>query len=381
MHAGMGASAGAIVAAGACIPNLPPDQPLPEQAPVVDLGNCGDGYINLAAGEECDPAAPPDGGSLGCNAQCKVVCPGLRWSLNNHCYELMSAAASALQGGASSRCATFQGGGHVVTFASEGELDAVARYLADADAGPFWVGLWEAPDKFNSVNAYEPGWSATCPGCYAHTPDPRDPLPRSAETVADPTALDCVAGSSDLAKGSWAQYPCSGSAALRVVCEHEPDGVHSKPCEAGICLNLVATYGAKAYVYQSSPLPWLDAEAQCRGLGGTLVVLGSRDEREQLWLELSRLSVPPPRVWIGLAPGAGPSGDASAPTWRWDDGTSGDAPDAHPPPWGVGQPAGSTPAFLYHSSTQPPIDDTLARTDSTIKTLPYVCQLLADAGK
>jgi hypothetical protein len=38
-----------------------------------------------------------------------------------------------------------------------------------------------------------------------------------------------------------------------------------------------------------------------------------------------------------------------------------------------------TPAFLSHNSTQPPVDDTLAHTDSTVHTLPYVCQILVHA--
>jgi hypothetical protein len=368
----------AVVAAGACIPDLPPDAAGP--AAPAQLGNCGDGYIDLAAGEECDPPAAADAGSLGCSAQCKVLCSGLKWSVNDHCYELMAASASALQGEASSRCASFRGGGHVVTFASERELDAVARYLADADAGAFWVGLWEAPDRFNSVNAYEPGWAPTCPGCFARTPDAKAPLPRSPEAIADVTAAGCVEGFPDPAKDSWLQYPCSGAAALRVVCEHEPDGVQSTACDAGICIELVATHATKAYVYQSVALEWTDAEAHCRALGGALVVLETRDEREQLWLQLARLSVPPPRVWIGLAPTVD-GGEPDASSWLWDDGTSAAGPDASPSPWGIGQPSGATPAFLTHSPTQPPVDDTLAHTDSTVRALPYVCQIPADAGK
>jgi hypothetical protein len=366
----VGAGAGAIVLAGACIPDLPPDQ----APPAVTPGNCGDGYIDLAAGEECDPPAPADAGSLGCSDHCKVTCSGLKWPLNDHCYELMAASAASLQGQASSRCATFLGGGHVVTFASEGELDAVTHYLQTTDAGAFWVGLWEAPDRFNSVNAYEPGWSPTCPGCYAQTTDPKAALARSPEAIADVTAAGCVEGFHD-PKAPWLQYPCSGSPALRVVCEHEPEGVHSIPCDAGTCIELVATQTTKSYVYQSVALTWTDAETRCHGLGGTLVVLQTRDEREQLWLELSRLPVPPPRIWIGLAPAAAPPDNPDASDWVWDDGTDVDAPDAYPPPWGIGEPSTATPAFLVHSPTQPPIDDTLARTDSTVRTLPYVCQI------
>jgi hypothetical protein len=367
----------ALAAAGACIPDLPPDQSAPS-APV-NQGKCGDGYIDLAAGEECDPGVV-DAASPGCSARCKVTCAGLDWPGNDHCYEVVSESAASLQGEASSRCAAFRGVGHVVTFASERELDAVSRYLLDAGAGPFWVGLWQAPDRFNSVNAYEPGWSPTCDGCYAHTVDPKLGLPRSPEATADPTAAGCVEGIPDSGRGTWLQYPCSGAGRLAVVCEHEPDGVHSATCEAGVCIDLVATHTRKTYMYEPLALAWTDADARCRSLGGTLVVLESRDEREQLWLELSRLRTPPARIWVGLGP-AEPSPDApDAARWIWDDGTYADTPDAHPSIWGIGQPSHDAPAFLSHAPTQPPVDDTLAHTDPSVRTLPYVCQVPAPAG-
>jgi hypothetical protein len=218
-------------------------------------------------------------------------------------------------------------------------------------------------------------------GEVTHTPDPKAVLPRSPEAIATGETAGCVEGFADAAKDSWEQYPCNGSPALRIVCEHEPEGVHSIACEAGTCIELVATHATKAYVYQSSPLAWTDADARCRELGGTLVVLQSRDEREQLWLELSRLPIPPPRVWIGLAPTPVLDAGAEASAWVWDDGTNADAPDAHPSPWGVGQPLDPAPAFLSHTPTQAPVDDTLARTDSTVFTLPYVCEVAADAGR
>src|SRR5579863_639703 len=73
----VGASAGAMVAAGACIPDLPQDQTVPP--PPASGGTCGDGYIDLAAGEECDPGVP-DAASLGCSDRCKVTCSGLKWA-------------------------------------------------------------------------------------------------------------------------------------------------------------------------------------------------------------------------------------------------------------------------------------------------------------
>jgi hypothetical protein len=358
------AAAGAIFVANACIPDLPPDR---SSAAAVGPG-CGDGYIDLAAGEECDPGAV-DAASQGCSDQCKVVCSGLRWSGNDHCYELMASAA-ALQG----HCANFGGSGHVVTFASEAEFDAVAAYLSDAGAGAFWVGLWEAPDRFNSVVANEPGWSAACPGCFAHTLDPRLPLGRSPQSLGDASATGCVEGFAS--RASWLEYPCSGSSPLRVVCEHEPNGVHSRSCEAGVCIDLVATQRAKSYVYEPLPASWVDAESRCRDLGGSLVVLESRDEREQLWFELSKLPSSPTRVWIGLAPSADDAGDDAGTVWTWDDGTNADAPDAHPSPWGIGQPSAPAPAFLDNTPSQAPVDDTLAHTDSTVRALPFVCQIV-----
>jgi hypothetical protein len=368
---GVAVCGGAVAMAGACIPDLPPDQTVP--SPVANRGTCGDGYIDLEAGEQCDPGVP-DAATAGCSNRCRATCSGLKWYLNDHCYELMSASATETQ--ASSRCDLFRGQGHVVTFASEKELDAVTRYLAEAGAGPFWVGLWQNPQRFNSVHAYEPGWAPGCSGCFAHTQDAKAPLPRSREAVADPTAQACVEADLDASKDPWLQSVCSGAAPLRVVCEHEPEGVHSTPCEGGTCIDLVATHAEKAYTYESAPKTWMDADIQCRSRRGTLVVLQSRDEREQLWLELSRLPDPPPRIWIGLAPAATTPDDPDASTWIWSDGTHADAPDAYPPPWGLGQPSRATPAFLWHVSSQSPIDDTLAHTDSMVRALPYVCQFL-----
>jgi hypothetical protein len=369
---------GAVAMAEACIPDLPPDQTAPSL--VADRGTCGDGYIDLDAGEQCDPGVP-DASTPGCSDHCKVLCSGLKWFLNDHCYELMSASAGELQGGASNTCSRFRGQGHVVTFAGERERVEVTRYLVDAGAGPFWVGLWEGPDKFNSVNPYEPGWSPTCPGCFAHTQDAKAALPRSPEAIADPSALACVEAKPDADKDPWLQYPCTKAAGLRVVCEHEPDGVHSTPCDGGTCIDLVATYASKSYVYESAPQTWTGADAHCRSLGGTLVVLQSRDEREQLWLELSRLRVSPviQRIWIGLAPAPASADDPDASIWIWSDGTNANAPDGYPSPWGAGEPSRSAPAFLSHSASQPAVDDTLARTDPTPQTLPYVCQFLKTA--
>jgi hypothetical protein len=363
----------------ACIRDLPPDQPPPR------VPRCGDGYVDLAAGEQCDPGPGfQDAGVGGCSSTCQVECPGLVLPYNLHCYELAAPDQNTLTPGARGRCSGLPGNAHVVTFASETEFDDVARYVSATDAGPFWVGLWRAPDFYNSVVDYEPGWSPECPGCYAHTEDAGAPLPRTAY-ASDGGQPGCVGASSDLSRASWQAISCNLPIALRVVCEREPLGLHWKECEAGICIELAATHPTKRYVYRAVPALSADAEQDCVRLGGSLVVLESREEREQLWRELSRLPLSQPRLWIGLSPGGGSSADsgggAGAAFWVWDDGTRTDAPDAHPSPWAIGEPAMTSRAMLVYE-TQRPIDNTLAETDGTAVALPYVCQIVTpDAGE
>ncbi len=119
-------------------------------------------------------------------------------------------------------------------------------------------------------------------------------------------------------------------------------------------------------------------------MAGRLVVLRSRDEREQLWRELSHLAAPPPAVWIGLSEVSTTTVTIyrrRTPTlaWLWDNGQP---VAAYPSEWGNGQPLSRTPgatvstrAYLWQ---QPNEDDTLAHTEATFQTLPYVCEITAD---
>jgi hypothetical protein len=362
------AGAAGLVAAVSCIPDLPstgaPDGAPADQA-TVDQGGpeagqprCGDGIVQLDAGEQCDPP-----GSAGCGASCLMQCDGgFVWKSNNHCYEEQLAADSLTN--ATTRCGV---GPHVVTFASDDELAAVTGAI---DAGAFWVGLLPADPQlgqpgYSSLASYEPGWSPTCSGCFAHTPI--EPLPADG---------GCVRGFGDLAR-SWEQIPCIDGGLRRVICEREPVGRQSTPCEAGVCIELVWTVGMKRYVYVHDVAKADDAENDCRSMGGTLVVLQSRDEREQLWRELSRLPPgnggTPAFIWIGLSLADGGSPDAGP--WVWDDDA---AADAYPSPWGDGQPSGVFGrAYLTQNIQLPPIDDSLGRNalrDPATK-FQYVCQL------
>lgn len=397
---------GALVASGACIPDLP-------ASPSEQAALCGDSVIEFDAGETCDPGPGAGDATIGNCANCNVECPaGLKWT-NNHCYQLIPGFLSPPTNG---RGGMFPLGGplslsqlcrqgHLVTFAGEEEFQAVTGFF---DASSYWVGLetapaspatlptsLAAPPRYVSVAPYEPGWQPMCRGCYAHTPDPNGPLPETPEASIDGGSEDCVVALSADSDAAWHQYPCSSlplyrppfSLTLppRVICEVEPVGTQWTDCDAGICIELVKTYGKKRYVYGAKPVSATDAPKACAAQGGQLVILQSADEREQLWRELSRVPMAPSGawgVWIGLAQ-VGAASRRGLPTWAWEDGVADDG--TYPSPWAVGQGLGGpgrTPrAFLWHS-TPPGPDDTLAHDDQPPTTLlPYVCEIAVGTGE
>jgi hypothetical protein len=314
----------------------------------------------------------------GCSADCKVQCPGYVWPGNNHCYEVISEASNTLEPGPSSAnglCGqALAPEGHVVTFASDDEFRAVMQYFADAGASPFWVAL-EAQvgytTRFGSLAPYEPGVWNVCSGCYAHLADPMAALPPA---KAGDTKAFCVQSSTD-PKSWWTGIECTGvNPYPHVLCEREPVGVQSRPCGNAFCIDIVWTYGQKTYVYHDTTATADEAEQECVNTGGRLVVLRSRDEREQLWRELGRATVPPPAIWIGLSqiPNVAIAGDAgtdaeagsmwdAAPgSWVWDDST---LADAYASPWAGNEPHASgtgltTRAYMTHVADLS--DDTLA---------------------
>lgn len=371
---------GAVASGVACIPDLP------TVALELDAGvsACGDGIVELSAGEQCDPGpGAGDAGIGGCSVTCQMQCPGgdPPWSMNHHCYQLTESVGAGSLRAASGVC---PGASHVVTFASEGEFQHVLPLLEEG--GAFWVGISTSSSSSSpyAEAPFEPSWTVNCSGCYAHDTSPDADLPPFPHAEVEGGTLDCFAALSDSTQ-PWEKYPCRGLShqLLDVVCELEPVGRQSKPCPSGICIDLVKTYGLKSYVYQQNRAAPEDASHACVALGGRLVVLQSRDEREQLWRELYRLTVPPSAVWIGLSqltPGSFQNPQGS---WEWDDGTPAEGPNAYPAEWAIGQPlgfghGGTTRAFLYHDDHSPAIDDTLARNEPTLTnsgTLPYVCEI------
>lgn len=365
---------GAAASTAGCVPDLPPDASTRSSSAAI----CGDGYVDLSAGEQCDPG--PNGGwgsGSVCNANCQIECGdgGFLWPVNNHCYEVMASAAD-LDPGAVSQC---NSGAHVVTFGSQQEFAAVAWAH---DAGPFWVGLTTAASRpYVSEESFEPGWSATCPGCYAYTSDPTKPLrawvgewgDAGEDAAVTANYEQCVAAYSDPAT-FWCQYPCYGLPATRVVCEREPIGEQYSQCgDAGTCIDLVVTRTRKHYLYVDVPAAPAKAEARCTAGGGTLVVLESPEEREQLWKQLKMLPAPPARFWIGLQQVQDPATGVAK--WVWDNGTPAEGPSAYPSEWGDGEPSASgatSRAYVRHVSQG--IDDTLARNDEAETELPFVCE-------
>jgi len=329
-------------------------------------------YIDLALGEQCDPPSRDPSHSY-CRNDCTVDCAGgYVWPKNNHCYQLLPVpqSASAYSAGpdsATGHCAQSISGGHPVTFASEEEYQAVLGYYADAGGGgaPFWVGL-QVTQSFTDNGHYtsavdhdlEPGWRPACPGCYAHTPDPSLPLQGDQG--------GCVLAMPNAHPTAWQAAKCYGGGPQRVLCEREPSTTAASsqaiPCDAGVCINLVYTYPRKSYVYMDIELPEEEAGQSCRDIGGRLVVLESRDEREQLWYQLYHQGATsfPNQFWVGLARARPADADAGAEageagtsvrsgpwTWENDAGADAYAPEwAYSQPLGTGIAAATTRAFL-----------------------------------
>jgi cysteine-rich repeat protein len=377
----------AMLHAAACIPDLPNDDegadaadavattdagPVEEGSPDVGVvPHCGDGIIQLDLMEQCDPGN--DAGTAFCSTQCKMLCPdgGFLWAFNDHCYTLAGEATSIVEAG--SLCLP---GGHVVTFASDDEFNAVTTALGgpvDDGGYSFWVGMRAhvlGDNHYDPVllgryeTRYEPGWSPECSGCYARASDDAGDFAHNDAGSAG----DCVRSRASPSVALWDKYPCIAAPKLAVICEHEPEDLALGMAMGVYHFDLVATYPAKTYVYVPGPIAGANAVATCTSLGGTLVTLESRDEREQLWKALARTSAT--QVWTGLA--------ATAGGWAWDEEAGADASSGtNPPEWAIGEPAdgGTRRAYLELTNARP-VDTTLAHSGFPQAPLPgVVCEI------
>jgi hypothetical protein len=345
-----------IVGAPACIPDL--QLIAPDGSPV--LPTCGNGVVDLDAGEQCDWG--PDG-AAGCMKDCTLDCDGgLVDPTTNHCYFVIPGAPTRFD---VAQASCVLANAHLVTFVSADELGVVSSWnRAHASIG-FWVGMRSEPNVgWLPTGVDEPGWNAGCPGCYAaDVPGLPGNFPQLRD--AGSSCLEVPLGTTP-----WNRIPCVDP--RRIVCEREPPGALSQPCNGGVCLVVRKTLGAKRYVYFANKSAPDDAARLCAQFtAGSLVMLDSREEREQLWLELSKIDDSLKQVWIGL------SRDADAGTdWRWDDGAPIDG--GRPSPWGALPADGGAPR-AYLERLFGILDSQLARDvdragEPTPAELAFVCQ-------
>jgi hypothetical protein len=358
------AGALAIACVWACLPVLSITPP-PPVGPT-----CGDGIISPDAGESCDVG--PDASLLALTAcqSCTVKCGGDLPFLDratHHCYFALPNTSEIDAAGASCE----GNGAHVVRFVGEDEVSLVASSLvADHATGPYWVGLRDLANDGNwlpSEATDEPGWSAQCPGCFAHVDAGAADIPALPDG-----GRRCVEGY--VADGStvpdWRQTLCRGLGRL-TLCEREPIGTRTVPCQLGGmdagCFTVAATETEKSYALLPTKWSAADAVQHCSVFGGRLIVFRSREEREQVGLEIGTQNVlaGASDYWIGLAVGA--SGG-----WGWD----GDAGGLDPPPWGLSQPPITVNARAYVLVAPGAIDSELARAQMTPAETHYaLCEL------
>jgi hypothetical protein len=343
----------ALLTAGACLPDLAAvaaDAAI--EGSVAPFQGCGDGVIATLddggdAGESCDPGADAQA-VPGCRA-CQITCEGTLDPKTGHCY--FAAGADTSYVAARTRCKAERA--HVVTLVSTDEAKLLAQVSADESG--YWVGLSRKVSDL--LGAYgppnerpeEPGFAypnpsadpaarGPCEGCFGIGADAGIfPL---ADVDASDTTIDtsCVASRG----GTWFRVPCSGTVTRPTLCEREPEGVRGQPCgNDGICFTVPRTAGDKTYLVAVSPADPETADTTCRFLdGGSLVVLESREEREQLAHEIVKRNPDiEQQLWIGLHADGG--------AWAWDDGVVAAAGATRALPWGNAQPQGGPNARAF----------------------------------
>lgn len=351
----------AVLAAFACLPDL---SVAPTNVP------CGNGVVELDA-EACDPG---DAGTLGCSAKCAVECEGgVVDPKTNHCYFWTTSVISFDDG----EHACEQSGAHMVSFVDDDEWTFVSQSAVPLTAGG---STWLALQKGSGVNEAGittyfsplgfPGWSASCPGCYALADggDADIPLPTSGK------AQVCVNWKRTLTS-TWVQAACSLGTTdagvqntAAVLCEREPPGAFAAPCpgdaSADLCIEVPTTRGKKRYELVTAALDFDNARAGCESRGGTLVHFESSAEREEVVDAIAAFIKTNP-VWIGLY------WDTTASAWKWTDGTN--APTAFPTPWGDLEPIVMDQAAAIRVDVT--FDTRLAHVIDTTTVAASICQL------
>lgn len=321
---------------------------------------CGDGVVELSLGEECDPG---EAGAPGCSAGCRVACDGgVVDPFTQHCYFASTPTNAFL----TARQACRSAGAHLVRFGSKTEVLFVA---ATMDGGAAWLDLEReaadaGPPVFRTEDNAEPGWRGgllpafACTGCYASVVGAAAQFP-AVDGGDGPAVVFAPA-----VQSTWFAAPYDlGALALPVVCEREPAGRAARLCDAGRCFELAPTWTAKTYVLSTVPASYSGAQAACAGLGGTLAVLGSPEERGELVRAIRDVAKD---VWIGLS--------AAAPdAWTWADGRPA-ASKAYADPWAGGEPAKGATGAAHLVVDDAAYDTGLARVGAPADARAFVCE-------
>lgn len=362
-----------LAAVAACLPDL---APIPvddagEPSPVTPYSGCGDGVIETLddggdSGESCDPG---DAQTTGCES-CQVTCSsdaGAALDRTGHCYFLAESTSS--YNAAVKACNARSG--HLVTISNDAEAAFVSALAADAG---HWIGLAVRAD----LGAYgppagvnEPGWphssgstNLTCSGCYSVGADDAGSFESDPSNASDSGTRSCLVSD----KGRWLQVPCEDSArSYATLCEREAVGQRAQYCGGPFCTTVPTTAFAKRYVIVLAAETADAASAFCTTsyAGGSLVVLDTRQEREELVREIVSLVDSPITVWIGLSKQAG--------TWTWD------REPAHPrdSPWADDQPLAASTGRAFLRIDPSYFDTQLAQSDDDAGTearRAFVCE-------
>ncbi len=348
------------IAVFACLPDL---QVVPPPS-----DSCGSGLVDLAKGEACDPG---EAGAIGCTSTCQIDCDGGAIDpQTNHCYFWIDGVGAIDE--AIAQC-TFANA-HLVSFVDLQELQLVVtktKSLPGApDAGGTWLALEKGTLNDAGVQTYYvplvdvdlPGWSASCPGCFALADGGDADLPLGG---ANPQVCVNWRRSTSF---PFTQVVCTTTGTTApVLCEREPAGAFSGPCDdAGddVCIVIPRTAAQKSYVLVTTPATFDNARAGCVTRGGSLVLFDSSSEREEVIREVGR-TLAGGDIWIGLEW----ADDAGA--WTWLDGTAASAL----PLWGDGEPSANAGAASIHIELGR-YDTRLARAQAdTTQVFQYLCQL------
>jgi hypothetical protein len=373
--AALGLATTTLLVLASCLPDLSAFPSRPDagesDGSVQATVTCGDGVIETLddggnSGEACDPA---DAAVSGCK-DCQIMCAGTL-SEAGHCYFWTDSTGDYTV----ARAACEAADGHIVTFASQREVDFVATIAADAG---YWVGLSDRTDRGGYAppgDSLEPGWPRTsnaCPGCFALGADDGGAFTLYPEDAGNAARLCLVSEN-----GVWLQTACAGTTKHATLCEREPVGQRVYPCGGLFCTTLAVSAGRKRYVVWQFLTGAKEAKSLCESTydGGRLVMIDSNEEREQLVREIGRILSPVALdggtqkvldLWIGLSRDNG--------VWTWDDGQVEGTDGGRPRPWAELQPAdGGDRAFVRIIDTR--FDTQLVRSEEdTSAQRMFVCE-------